>query len=302
MKEQVINDDLARRFLLGQLSADQQGQIEELAFEDPNTFALLESVEDDLIDEFIQDELSADEKERFEKHFLTLPGRESNLKASRVLHRHFSKELEPVRTDDEGISIFGLFMISPPALRISLAAAALLIGLVIAVWLYTRAREAQRPAPVEAHKGQVSPSTPEPKISPTIEQTPQLTQIDKNKTPSPQKPRREPLIAMLMPSEGVRSQSQPLTLSQDPVVPVELPLINQPDYKSYEATLQSEDGKVLKTWPNLHAKKLQSGTGLLIHIPRVLLEPDEFYQIRVSGRDADGNVKHVANYPFQAKD
>ena len=302
MKEQVINDDLARRFLLGQLSADQQGQIQELAFEDPDTFALLESVEDDLIDEFIQDELSPDEKQHFKNHFLTLPGRKANLKMSRVLQHHFSRELPQPVLDDKRISFFGLFTISPQALRISLTAAALLIGLAIAVWLYQKSREVQQPGPVEVRKEQSSPSTPGPVLSPTIEPTPQLGQIDKNKTPAPQKPRPEALVAVLMPSEGVRGDSQPLALSQKQFIPVELPLINQPAYQSYEADLQSEDGKVLKTWPSLHAKEWQSGTGLLITIPRVLLEPDEFYQLSVRGKAADGSFKQLANYPFQAKE
>ena len=302
MKEQVINDDLARRFLLGQLPADQLGQIEEQAFEDPDTLALLESVEDDLIDEFIQDELSPDEKQRFENHFLTLPGRKSNLKVSRLVQHHFSYETPKPVPENEGFSFFGLFTVSPQALRISLTAAALLIGLAIAIWLYQRSRELQQPAPVQVRKEEASPSTPGPVISPTIQPTPQLTENDENQPPAPQKPRPEALVAVLMPSEGIRGDNQPLTLTQRPTVSVELALINQPAYKSYEATLQSEDGKVLKIWTNLHAKELQSGTGLPISIPSALLEPDEFYQISVRGRAADGNIKQVANYPFQAKE
>lgn len=304
MKEQGVNDELARRFLLGQLSADQQGQIEELAFADPDTFALLESVEDDLIDEYIHDELSADEKEHFKNHFLTLPGKQSNLRVSRSLQLHFSNAApELVLTDDKEISVFGLFTISPAALRISLALAALLAGLVIAVWLFIRAREAQRPPQFEAHQEQASPSTPAPKISPTSEPTPQLTQIDKNKSLSPPKLRHdEAVVAVLMPSEGIRGENQPLTLSQKPIVPVELPLINQPAYKSYQATLQSEDGKVLQTWPNLHARELKSGHGLLVKFRRALLKPDELYTITVNGRSNDGTLQHVAGYPFQAQE
>src|SRR5690349_5837779 len=83
MKEQVLDDVLARRFLLGQLSPDEQGRIEEWAFEDPDTFTFLESVEDDLIDEFIHGDLSTAEERQFKSHFLCLPGSRNNVKISR---------------------------------------------------------------------------------------------------------------------------------------------------------------------------------------------------------------------------
>jgi hypothetical protein len=47
MKEQMLNEVVARRFLLGQLSPDEQGSIEELAFDDPKSFEVLQAAEDD---------------------------------------------------------------------------------------------------------------------------------------------------------------------------------------------------------------------------------------------------------------
>ena len=84
MKEPVIDEVVARKFLLGQLSPEEQGQIEELAFEDPDTFTFLESVEEDLVDEFLQEELSPLEKQRFNDHFLSFPGRRQELEIRQV--------------------------------------------------------------------------------------------------------------------------------------------------------------------------------------------------------------------------
>src|ERR1041385_537041 len=91
MKEQMLDDVEARRFLLGQLPPEEQGRIEELAFENPDTFTFLQSVENDLIDEFIQGDLSPVEEQQFKKHFLSLPGSRNNLKISRMLQQHFDK-------------------------------------------------------------------------------------------------------------------------------------------------------------------------------------------------------------------
>src|SRR5215813_862087 len=91
MRERALDEIRARQFLLGELPPEEEGQIEELAFEDCDTFAFLESVENDLIDEFIQGDLSSDEEERFESHFLSQPGRRGNLKISQALQQHLDR-------------------------------------------------------------------------------------------------------------------------------------------------------------------------------------------------------------------
>src|ERR1700750_343708 len=155
MKEQLVDDDLVRKFLLGQVSPQEEGEIAALMFEDPDKFSQLESVEDDLIDEFLQEELSPADKQGFERHFLAQPGRRENLKLSRALHQHFDNEdvpaLVPVVVPDNRVSVFGLFRISRPAFRFSLAAAILII-LVFAIWLYVKIRDSQQPSTFEARK------------------------------------------------------------------------------------------------------------------------------------------------------
>jgi len=306
MKEQLVDDDLVRRFLLGQVSAQEEDEIAALMFEDPEKFSQLESVEDDLIDEFLEDELSPADKEGFETHFLSQPGRRHNLKLSRALHQHFEQEdvpavvpVVPVVPPDNRISVFGLFKISRPALQFSLAAA-ILILVVVAVWLYVRNRQSQQPQPFEAHKEQGA--TPAPTSVPSIEPSPSLAQGEnKNSVPSPQKHEPAPVqAAVLMPLTVTRSEAQSLELpARSTNVFVELPLIDQTRYNSYDATLKSDDGTVLKSWPRLTAKRLKTGRGLLINIPLALLKPQELYHITVSGKSADGTSHEVHSYDFQ---
>ena len=95
MNEQVLNDGLARQFLLGQLPPEEQGRIEELAFQDPDTFAFLQAAEDDLVDEFLYNELSSDEKQLFRTHFLTRPGRRQNVRIARALKQYLEEDDVP---------------------------------------------------------------------------------------------------------------------------------------------------------------------------------------------------------------
>ena len=112
IKEPVIDEVVARKFLLGQLSPEEQGQIEEWAFEDPDTFTLLESVEEDLVDEFLQDELSPLERQRFNDHFLSFAGRRQDLKISEVLQEHFNppKGDDVIKGNDPHYSFLGGFL------------------------------------------------------------------------------------------------------------------------------------------------------------------------------------------------
>lgn len=307
MKEQLVDDDLVRRFLLGQVSPQEEDEIAALMFEDPEKFSQLESVEDDLIDEFLEDELSPADKKGFESHFLSQPGRRHNLKLSRALHQHFDQDdvpavvpVVPVVPPDDRVSVFGLFKISPPALRFSLATAAIFIVLVIAIWLYVRDRVSQRPAPFEARKEQGA--SPTPTGVPSIEPSPSLAQGEnKNSVPSPQKHEPAPVqAAVLMPLSATRSEVQPLALpTRGANVLVELPLISETRYNSYDATLKSDNGTVLKSWPTLTAKRLKTGRGLLINIPLSLFKPQELYRITVSGKSADGTSHEVHRYEFQ---
>lgn len=308
MKEQLVDDDLVRRFLLGQVSPQEEDDIAALMFEDPEKFAQLESVEDDLIDEFLQEELSPADKEGFETHFLSQPGRRHNLKLSRALHQRFDQEdvpavvpFVPIVPPDDRVSVFGLFKISRPALRFSLATAAILVVLVFAIWLYVRDRVSQQPAPFEARKEQGA--TPTPTSFPSIESSPSLAQGEnKNSVPSPpQKHEPAPVQAVvLMPFGATRSEVQPLALpTRGATVLVELPLINETRYNSYHATLKSDDGTVLKSWSTLTAKRLKTGRGLLINIPLSLLKAQELYRITVSGKSADGTSHEVHRYDFQ---
>src|ERR1044071_6408820 len=98
MKEYVLDEVLVRRFLLGELSAE-RAEVEEQAFVDSESFAFIQEAADDLIDEFVYGDLSSAEKERFERYFLSQPGRHEDLKIARALQKHVPR-LPPPATDE----------------------------------------------------------------------------------------------------------------------------------------------------------------------------------------------------------
>lgn len=304
MKEQMLNDDVARRFWLGQLPPEDRGRIEELAFEDPETFTFLELVENDLIEEFIQGELSPVEEHQFKNHFLSLPASRENLKISRMLQRRFDKRVSfPDPPKSDWLLFGGWFKRQSAWVRIPMLAAAALALIAVAFWIVSLVWEARNPAPIQAgpDKPIVIPS-PEVKVSPSPELAPSPAHVENKPKASTPERKRSAAYAVLLPSASPRgADAQPLKLPTDIAsMPLELPLISQKNFRIYEAVLEDENGKVLYTWSNLKAEQLTSGKALQIDVPVTLLKPQNVYRIIVSGLSSKRVTERVARYPFRA--
>ena len=304
MREQALDDVVARRFLLGQLPPEEEGRIQELAFEDRDTFVFLEAVEDDLIDQFIHGELSVDEQRGFESHFLTQPGRSDNLKISQLLQRHFDS-ISPDSFPKKRHPIPVWFRRRSLLVRISITVGVAIIVVGFVVWLVIVIKGASQPVTRQA--GHDTPSAiPSPtfKVSPSFQPagSPSHAQ-NKSKSLSPEGQKSFSPYALLSPSAVSRGEGvQQLPLPSDgSSMAIELALITQSNFSSYEAVLENEAEVKLQTWPTLNAERLSSGKALRIDLPPALLKPQEFYRIVVSGINSQGQKEVIARYPFEVK-
>jgi hypothetical protein len=306
MEMNVINEVIARRFLLGEISAEERDRIQELAFADPDTFALIEATEADLIDDFVNDELSFEEKERFQNYFLDQPGRRQDLRIGRALQQYWARNEESVAevadrsvpTPQPKRSRFLWFDLRPATV------APVLLTLLVAVTLlgiYVTWRRGEPPMQVK-HQPTPPPATPDvsavasPEVTPS-QATPSPTRPHVQSSPSPA-PRQsvDPFYALLVPGTPARSEGVEEKVPPDsPSIVFELPLITD-IHRSYEAVLQ-KDGKDIHTWPNLHPKKLTAGSGLKVVAHPGLLENLQRYRIIVSGESAGKSVA-VHSYYF----
>lgn len=307
MEQHVLDDVLARRFLLGQLLPEEQGRIEELAFEDPSSFEFLQATKDDLIDDFLCDELSSDEKERFQKYFLAQPGRRQDLRIARELQRYLAREEPPFPV----VNNFGSF--SPPKVSFierirlhptfALGSAALILTAVAGIMLAPRTLRQSDSPPLRAKQEQ-SPELPAPTSTSTAT-PPQTVSSPAHKdnqvkpTPSPLQQAAPVYAIVLTPGGAVRSEDEERTLPlPSGPISLELPLIDDTSYRSYQAVLQT-GGKTIRTWPNLHPKELQSGKGIKVNVPVGLLERSRRYRIILNGVSTNRKVRPVHNYYFQ---
>src|SRR5215471_4881323 len=85
MREDAFNEGRLVRYLLGDLSEEEQVEIEDHAFGDPQHLLYLQAVESDLIDEYVRDRLTKSERRQFEDRFLASAERRRKVDFARAL-------------------------------------------------------------------------------------------------------------------------------------------------------------------------------------------------------------------------
>jgi anti-sigma-K factor RskA len=97
-------ENLIRRFLLGELSLDERERIGERLFADEDFFAQVDAIEDELIDDFALGRMNAADRERFERQFLTTDERRERLKFAWSFHRVLSAS-HPSATKEAAVKL-----------------------------------------------------------------------------------------------------------------------------------------------------------------------------------------------------
>lgn len=302
MEKTVISETTARKFLLGDLPGEERERIQELAFEDPDAFSLIQAAQKDLLDDFINDELTAEEKEHFKNYFLAQPGRPQDLNIARALQQYWARDETPGENIiDEPIkprqkfSIFDWFRLEPARLAwvLLIIIAATVIPILILM---------QRGDDSSAYVYQPTPSpSPVPSASPAVtpQATPSATPTYNAGTPSPspRQPLQPAYAVLLVPGGPVRSEGEETKVA--PIsggIKFELPLIDETSYRSYQAELQ-HDERTIKTWTNLQPRELQAGRGFEIVVSGSLLNEQQRYRFILKA-GAAGKSQIVHTYYF----
>jgi hypothetical protein len=126
MRRETFKEELAVRYLLGDLTDDEQVEVEDRAFADHQYMERMLAVEDDLIDNYLRGSLSQLQRDQFEKRFLTSEPRRQKIEFARALAEVSSRRAAPA--DHEATfweSLIGSLRTLSPVFRFSLAAASL---------------------------------------------------------------------------------------------------------------------------------------------------------------------------------
>lgn len=333
MKHALEEDLLLKRFLLGELSDGERGEIEERLFADPAYFRQFRAAEDELTDEYLYGDLADDERERFESFFLTTPERRESFRIAKALKRYIAKNADEAalsgastltdaaapsgtnaRADaahvprPEKRPFFDFLRV--PALRFSLAAAAVLIVAVLGLWLLVRTSSRERPDPtLKANTSDPQPtptqlvqSTPEqsnpgPIAPPTPPENSNGDATNKNGgVKTPKQPRRARLrfyTATILPLVSVRGGDggNEVNVPADADVVTLRIRLGTDGGDRYRVTLQTDEGERLKSWANLKPFKGKTGKTIIVNVPASTLTQQN-YRLILAASNGDPSTFH----------
>jgi hypothetical protein len=131
------NQDLLRRYLLGDLDGEIRQKLEEELMTDESSLEELEAVEDELLDECVLGKLTPAEEEKVKRTFLSTPEREERLRFAKVFHRYAASQKSLEAVNPVRLTTAPAFLGWPVRIALFVALAIVVGG----VWLYNRSTQ-----------------------------------------------------------------------------------------------------------------------------------------------------------------
>ena len=324
MATELNNEDLIARYLLGELSEEQQIEIEDRAFADKNYLASITAVENDLIDEYVRNELSGAERQRFEKKFLASAERRKRVEFARALAGVMSEAVVSRRVVVEKTSswrdaIYAFINGLTPAARIAFVSAVplLLIGAgylsIETLRLRSELRElrtanqAQRDAQQQAlqlerrrnEELNAQLNQEKQQREQTDESLRELSEAGDAVNPAPR-----PVIAALTLLPGLTrgGDNKPsLVLPEDArLVRLQIGIDPEEQYKKFAVELRTLAGRQVWTRENLNARNRRGARAVGLTLPATALKAGE-YELRLQGVNDSGGAEDIGFYYFDVK-
>jgi hypothetical protein len=294
MEERLKTEQQMIRYLLGDMSIEEQIAMETGYFTDPEKFNLLQVVEQDLIEGYVNGKLSASGRAKFEHHFLRTPARREQVRFFQTLAKVVPFDIDqqvpeqrPVRAAvlesiDLGQksswweSILSSFRGPRLALGMSFAAAMLILA-VAGTWLIVGNRS-QNDRQIATVSPTPSPD-PEQVSNPGKEEQPGQQKQEPDikpgrvEQPSAPKPPSKPVIASFtltfpkIPTRTIGATPQVWRIPPDAdLVQMTFNHDGSP-YNSYKVLLRYPSGQRAWSRSDVRANRMKSGTLLVLNVP-----------------------------------
>lgn len=323
MKRARENETLIAHYLLGDLTDEQQSEIEDRAFTDKDYLATITAVEDDLIDEYVRDEMPADERRKFESRFLASEARRKRVEFARALA--VVTDEAAVRPEAASVSVSwresleAFFASLNPLAKIAVAAAMLLV-LVGGAWLVIetlRLRTQLQQIQAENQSRQTDRQSLELQVEAERKRNAELNaQLNQEKQQREQtdeslrqlsetrettSPTRSTIIASLTLLPGISrsaGEKPKLALADDVrVVRLNVGIDPDEDYKNFAVEVRSAGGRQVWNRENLRVTTRGGARAIGLTVPAMVLKPGE-YELRLVGVAEAGSREDLGFYYF----
>jgi len=297
-----------RRYLLGELSPEDQLSLELELMTDNHTFEQLSVAEDELVEEYLEDSLSPREKERFETHFLSTPERRQALKLTKALRRYVAAHKRASKVPFWE-SLLALLHLQPAFLKHALSAV-IVLAVVGGAWSARQAwRSSQEIAQLRSQQTTTQVQLQDLRRQLTEQRSRNLELDEKLQRqeaqgsvtkPEPVAVQQPTLVAFAL-TRGIVRDAGTLRRAVVPsgasLVELRLDLV-APDYPSYRAVLQDAAGEEIITQNKLKAIKVGDRHLVFVTLPESLV-PRGDYSLKLSGRSATGDFEDLGSYDLR---
>jgi hypothetical protein len=299
------DDKLIVRYLLGELSEEEQTQLEERAFSDPNYLQQVRAGEKDLIDEYVRGELSDTMLPAFERRFFASEHRRRQIEFARAFTKvaaegsaTVSSEVAPAAITSRWNSF--LLFHRGPRLAFSLAVIAM-IAIVGGVWLLREFNQSRR------ERAQIQPqATPaNPVAKPTEERAqnePQPAPSQNNRPEGRQIPQQVVASLFLLPGTSRGAESHPHLDITPATSTAQLRVVIESgdEYKTYALELRTISGKVVRSQSGLPARPGPGGRAVVLTLPANLLTTGD-YELTLNGINEQRRAEPLSYYYFSVR-
>ena len=271
MKDLEPEREVIRQYLLGELNEKRQQTVEERYMTDRNYRDEVLIVESELVEDYLTETLLPDERGKFEKHYLSAPRQQKNLKLTRMLIKatQFAKPL-PIAKTNWLDSLRNFFQPSNPRVRFATASLILLALLGGGIILYAWRLSVQK-AELQEELAQLN--------------TPQSILGSDSSVPS------VTLLPVIMRDKGALPR---ITItSAIKVVQLRVP-VETNTYGNYRVELRTIEGEQIVEFE----VKRQPIEALIVQVPARILEPND-YLLTLSGLNAQGLSENLGEYSFR---
>jgi hypothetical protein len=333
--ENIADEELIRRYLLGDVTQKEKDDIQDRLFLDSMFLDHLLIIEDELTNDYLLDKLTSDKRMRFEEYFLRAPERRRRLRVSKQL-----KELASPVKDKPTIApnrirqrVAWKWLFLNPRLAISVI---MIIFSVVLLWLLRdrqilksriaelrSQQDSQQEYLISAQQGLANEQAEnqelrkrvqdeQQKVSSLKAQIELLDESQTRQTLRIAKQRRsqidnsEQLISTTKPNElwpdQTRDSGKTNIVRIKPTVKQVLLQLNleEDKYKSYMVETRNADNERIWRKTGIKAKQISSGKALIVKIPAQILTTGD-YIIMVRGAKVGDRSTRINSYQFKVE-
>lgn len=320
-------EQITTRYLLGELSEQEQIALEERYFSNPQVFNQVLQVESELVDAYARGRLSNEVRARFERSYLNHPARTERVKFARALTARLDELEESTVHAEQPASpvswrqrLLAGLRGQWPWFKVSMALATLLI-LLVGVWLFVASRwrqqrseaaqiqaeqdnqerlareqQAARQQPAETPQQTEKLPDEEERAARNPPQTPQVL-------PTPT-PNSVPVVYLVLNAGSVRggddARTQILVIPQGTTQARLLLKLKDNSYSSYRVSLGKIGGAEIFSQTNVKPRSSKSGASFIFTVlARKFANGD--YALTLSGINPDGEVDDLNKSLFRVE-